>query len=354
MRRPVDQISQHHRQQRIQRSLFSTFDQEVGPQTPKHGRLMVVLDWLEIERYFYEPLHSRGRPRRCRSDFVRAFVAKAVFGLNSTRGLIDRLRVDAVLRRICGFEPTRRLPCEATFSNAFAEIAAEGLVEKIHGALVKSAYGDILSDQIVGHVSRDSTDIPVRVRLEKKPKTKWRRKKGKKKRLSRQLGMSLEEMLKDLPKKADLGRKGGHTWKGYKLHVDCGDGGIPLSAIVTSASLHDSQAAIPLEEMTCSRVTSLYTLMDKAYDASEIRTHVASKNKVPLISPQKRQGEVIPLDLAQRKRLGERTTIERVFSRLKDNFGASHVRVRGHAKVAAHLMFGVVALTAEQIVRTFA
>ena len=38
-----------------------------------------------------------------------------------------------------------------------------------------------------------------------------------------------------------------------------------------------------------------------------------------------------------------------VAARLKDEFGASHIRVRGAAKVMAHLMFGVLALTVDQI-----
>ena len=42
-----------------------------------------------------------------------------------------------------------------------------------------------------------------------------------------------------------------------------------------------------------------------------------------------------------------RTTAERANSRLKDEFGACKVRVRGHAKVACHLMFGVLVLAAD-------
>lgn len=35
-------------------------------------------------------------------------------------------------------------------------------------------------------------------------------------------------------------------WNGYKLHIDTADCGIPVSALLTSASMHDSLAAIPL------------------------------------------------------------------------------------------------------------
>lgn len=63
------------------------------------------------------------------------------------------------------------------------------------------------------------------------------------------------------------------TWVGYKLHVDAADGGVPVSCLLTSASLHDSQAAIPLACLTAGRVDNPYDLMDAAYDADEIRAY---------------------------------------------------------------------------------
>ena len=38
-------------------------------------------------------------------------------------------------------------------------------------------------------------------------------------------------------------------------------------------------------------------------------------------------------------------------ARLKDEFGGVFVRVRGHSKIMAHLMFGILALTADQLMR---
>ena len=43
--------------------------------------------------------------------------------------------------------------------------------------------------------------------------------------------------------------------------------------------------------------------------------------------------------------------MERVDARLKDEFGGRQIRVRGAKKVMAHLMFGVLALTADQILK---
>ena len=50
-------------------------------------------------------------------------------------------------------------------------------------------------------------------------------------------------------------------------------------------------------------------------------------------------------------RYRERSTVERVNGRLKDEFGARQVRVRGHSKVLCHLMFRVLALTVDQLLR---
>jgi len=47
--------------------------------------------------------------------------------------------------------------------------------------------------------------------------------------------------------------------------------------------------------------------------------------------------------------VGLRAYVERVNARLKDEFGGRMVRVRGNAKVMCHLMFGVLALTANQL-----
>ena len=57
-------------------------------------------------------------------------------------------------------------------------------------------------------------------------------------------------------------------WSGYKLHIDVACGQIPVSCVLTSASVHDSQVAIPLMTMTSARVSYLYDLMDAAYDAA--------------------------------------------------------------------------------------
>jgi hypothetical protein len=101
--------------------------------------------------------------------------------------------------------------------------------------------------------------------------------------------------------------------------------------------------------MSARRVTSLYDLMDSAYDAQAIHDFSRRLGHVPIIDPNPRRGELIPLDPARRVRFRQRSASERVNSQLQDNYGARFVRVRGSAKVMTHLMFGVIALTAMQL-----
>ena len=89
---------------------------------------------------------------------VRAFIAKSIWDIPTTRDLVERLKVDRQMRNLCGWVLIHEIPSESTFSRAFAEFAESDLLGRMHEALVKEFIGD----SIVGHVSPDSTAIPAR------------------------------------------------------------------------------------------------------------------------------------------------------------------------------------------------
>ena len=111
----------------IQGFLFPMLREEVGPLTPQHERLVVVLDLASIETFVRMWPGLPGRPQADRHALARAFVAKAVLNLATTLALIERLAADAVLRRLCGLGAGSAVPSESTFSRAFAEFAASAL-----------------------------------------------------------------------------------------------------------------------------------------------------------------------------------------------------------------------------------
>jgi IS5 family transposase len=362
----------------IQATLFPPLERELGPLTEKQQQLVQILEIVRIEDFIPQRFRVPGRPAKDRACIARAFVAKAVYDMPTTRILLDRLVTDVPLRRLCGWEKKSAVPSESVFSRAFASFATTKLTERVHQALIEKTQ----QDRLVGHLSRDSTAIAAREKplrkerpVQSPQRKRGRPKKGEEKppqptRLQRQAGMSLREMVQDLPAACAVGAKKNSTgnlefWIGYKLHLDVADGQIPISCLLTSASVHDSQAAIPLATLSADRVTNLYDLMDAAYDMDEIRQHSRSLGHVPLIDINPRGNRAmlekqhledqrlqrIGFQMPETIRYNERTSSERVNGRLKDEFGCRHVRVRGAAKVMCHCMFGVLALTADQLIR---
>jgi hypothetical protein len=129
------------------------------------------------------------------------------------------------------------------------------------------------------------------------------------------------------------------------------DCGLPISVALTAASVHDSQVAIPLMKMSSAKVDYLYDVMDAAYDAGPIYEISKSLGHVPLIDKNPRGKEVVPMAPHEAIRYNERTAVERFNSRIKEEFGADNVMVRGAQKVKMHLMFGVLALFADHLIK---
>ena len=217
----------------IQTTLFPWVEDELGPLTEKQQQLVHTLEIIRVEDHLPRRITVPGRPAKDRAAIARAFVAKAVYDMPTTRILLDRLATDVALRRICGWERKRAVPSESVFSRAFAACATTQLPLRVHEALIQKTH----HDRVVGHIPL--IDINTR-------RNTW---------------------LKD-ERNAEARRR---TLLGFQLPEDV--------------------------------------------------------------------------------RYNERTAAERVYGRLKDEFGGRHVRVRGPAKVMCHCMFGVLALTADQLMR---
>ena len=271
---------------------------------------------------------------------IRAFPAKAFLGIDASSALLQRLRSDSSLRRICGFTT---VPSPATFSRRLSEYADTHIIEQSLYKMVREYH----QGHIVGHVSRDSTAIEAR----EKPKEK--------KRLDRQLSMPSGGALKELNKECTWGCKQNSQgnvqfWKGYKLHLDVTDMGIPVAAAVTGANVHDSQVALPLEKLSERNVCHLYSLMDAAYDAPQIRGYSEKKGRVALIDQNKRRkASCSPMDGAEARRFRIRSTVERSNGHLKNCLLPSKLTVRGYKKVNFMLFSGVAVPASIKILQYF-
>lgn len=373
----------------LESELIPLVSEDVGGLSPTLERLIRVFDYSEIEQVVsrdrgYSNSRGVGQPEVDRCALACAFLAKADMDLKSTRALIDRLSVDKKLARLCGFDLRYKLPSESTFSRSFDEFAKTDLLGRIHSALVSRSLGD----KLIGHINRDSTSIEAReslsiefietqksaaaaraAKISAPAPKRGRPKKGCEKKivespakspkdgaLEQQRNLSLKQMIAGLFTGCATGTKKnakGHktSWRGYKLHLDVACCGVPISAILTGANVHDSKVALPLMHMSNERVTACYELMDAAYCSKVIDEEVRKIGHIPLIDHNPRGGDKHEFAPHEAQRYKTRTGVERTNGRLKDEFGARHINVRGHAKVMCHLMFGIVALCVDQLTR---
>ncbi len=186
---------------RFQGELFPKLASEVGELHTKHRWLVAILDLVGVEGFVGVRGGGSGRPVEDRAALARAFIAKAVWDFPTTRDLMDRIACDPVLRRLCGWSRVGAIPSEATFSRAFGGFARSRLPERMHEAVVRTAF----EETVVGHVSRDSTAIEAREKpepkategtTERKPGRPCKDEAKRPTRLQRQLRMDRDAMIR--------------------------------------------------------------------------------------------------------------------------------------------------------------
>lgn len=341
----------------VQPSLFGFLDDELGELDDEQKTFVRVCSWALAEQNFFQYRWcGNGRPPASRLAIFKAFILKAVMNYPTTKRLISTLRLSPALRRLCGWESVSAVPNKSTFSRAFRDFANDKLAVDVHAEFVRKSLGR----NGAFHVCHDSSAIEAPERGIRKPQTDDEKKATE---LSAQRTRTADENFALLPTHCDWGCKKDSKgkrmmWRGYKLHVACTDGDIPLCAFVSSANLNDAKAIIPMMQKVSEDFDYFYDLADAGYDAAEIRQASLSLNHMPIIDRNPRRGDKNVDDVGGRKvnivdavtrRYFVRSGIERVFSHLHEAHGGKFVRVRGSAKVLLHLMFGLIVIAAEQI-----
>ena len=107
----------------LQGSLFPALEEELGPLTGKQRQLVTVLGMIHLETLIAGVSAGWvGRPATDRRAIGRAFVAKAVCNMSTTRELLERLASDHSLRRLCGWESVREIPMNRSFRGLLASL----------------------------------------------------------------------------------------------------------------------------------------------------------------------------------------------------------------------------------------
>ena len=365
----------------LEHSLFPALKEELRltELSRKEQKLIRILDFAEIEKNI--TVVSITNPPKDREELARAFIAKSVYNIQTTRHLIDRLHCDRTLRILCGWRYKNSIPSELKFSRVFKELSEMEIAQKTHEKFVKK----YLSDKLFFYNATDATKIPLRqkpVKVKKKEKLKPK-KRGRPKKdeirepikptiLKQQNKMqTVEEMLTLVPTDCGVGVKQNskgnrEVWIGGKLHISVVDGDIPITAFYSGANVHDSSVALPLIHETSRRVNYLYDLQDAGYDAKIIKEFSENlghhpiidinpknskklKTKIELVKHEREAFKYLHQHLnCEKEHYNQRSMVERINKYLKDDFGCDKIYYQGATKVASVLAFGILSICIHQ------
>ena len=364
----------------LEKSLFPALKEELRLEalSQKEQKLISILDFAQIEKNI--TIASITNTPKDREEIARAFIAKSVYNIQTTRDLINRLHCDRTLRILCGWRYKNDIPSESKFSRVFQELSEINIAQKTHEKFVK----EYLSQKTFFYNATDATKIPLRQKPVKKDKMEkvkhkaGRPKKGetrepiKPKILQQQKELlTVEEKLTLVSRECGVGIKQNskgnrEVWIGGKLHISAVDGDIPVTAFYSGANVHDSSVALPLIQETSKRVNYLYDLQDAGYDADIIRefsTYLGHrpiidinpknskelKAKIELMEHESKIFKYINQQLnCDEEHYNQRSMVERVNKYLKDDFGCDKIYYQGATKVASVLAFGILSICIHQ------
>jgi len=95
----------------LENCLFPELKEQLGTLSTKEEKLIKILDFAEIEKNI--TVVTITNTPKDREEIARAFIAKSVYNMQTTRDLIDRLHSDRVLRVLCGWRYKIDIPSES-------------------------------------------------------------------------------------------------------------------------------------------------------------------------------------------------------------------------------------------------
>ena len=183
--------------------LFPMLEEEIGELSAKMREFLRIVEVVRPSRFITRTLRwcGFGRPMKDREKMLRAFFLKAVYDLPTTKVLIENLKANPSLRRLCGWEYQGAVPSGATFSRAFKVFAEERVLDAIHEVIVKENY----TEKLVGHASIDSTAIIGREKACRKntPKIKLKKKRGRKSKAEK-AALAEQELIETKTRRLEL------------------------------------------------------------------------------------------------------------------------------------------------------
>lgn len=295
----------------------------------------------------------RGRRRRgCQGYSVqalwRSYLTSYILNVGSVRELIRHLENNPTLCELTGISPWA-IPSESTYSRFVAKLSKRNdlVQETLHKAV--NALKDHLED-FGKVVAIDSTDLKAS-------------------------SSGSKNKISDNDARWSAKRKKGNMywWFGYKVHmVSDATHELPIHVEVTPANVSDYHAFTG--PLSCASIDPDYVLADAGYDSKRNHGFVIDEfNAIPIIqlnkrgkrktgrTPKRSKVEIRLLDMRQNppgiERDGEkwmalytkRTSVERLFSRMKECRRLTRLRHRGIEKVTLHAYLSTLTIAASAL-----
>jgi len=261
------------------------------------------------------------------------FVAYYLLDRPSVSDLIRLLNDNPYIAKACGIESPEDIPSQPTFSRFFTKLSKRhirGQVNRVFHRLTQKLYSTF--PDFGKSVAMDATDIKA-----------WSN------------GGHLKPTDKDAGWviKTDTNGRGKFTF-GYKVSLLADTTyELPLAFHIMSGNRHETKAASPLLSQARwinSKFHPKYVIADGGYCSEAIRHLIHRQFRaIPIIKTNaghKKAVRTYPEDAEWQDIYDRRTTIERVFSRLKANRKLNSVRVRGIYKVRVHCLLSLIAFQA--------
>jgi transposase len=257
----------------------------------------------------------------------RTYVAMSVLNLPSFAALRRTLENNPYIASACGINHPEGIPSKFAYSRFMRKLQIkhnEVLVKNIMRTLTRKCYETF--PNFGKSVAIDATDLKAWSNGTKERKT------------DPDAGWVI---------KGDSNGKKKFVW-GYKLHllVDTNHE-IPITANITKGNVNDVRQATPLlsqARYTTGKFHPNYVICDAGYDSAELRKTIKRQWRAePIIKARKTHKKWIGVETPDWQLIfNRRTSVERVFGRMKTQRRLNNVTVRRRRKVTVHSLIPVI------------
>jgi transposase len=258
----------------------------------------------------------------------------AVLNLPSFASLIRTLQNNPYIAIACGITDSDGIPSKFAYSRFIRKLPEPQyvvMVKNVMRGLTRQFY-ETLPD-FGKNVAIDSTDLKA-----------WSN--GIKKRhADRDASWSVKPDTSGNPK----------FYFGYKLHVLAdADYELPIATNLTTASINDVKVAprvLANARYTYSRFHPDYIICDAGYSSKKLRTMIRWQYRAqPIIKVNRTHKKALfPETDEWRAIYSKRTSVERLFARLKGHRRLNNITVRGIRKVTVHCFISLIVVQAQAL-----